>query len=63
MKPILSNLDRTIRVVAALFAYLYFGGVVTGALTVLPDKNLVSVGDSRKGSASLHQLTSSWFKT
>lgn len=33
MKPNLSNLDRTIRVVvAALFAYLYFGGIVTGVL-------------------------------
>jgi len=35
MKPNLSNLDRVIRVVvAALFAYLYFGGIVTGALGV-----------------------------
>jgi len=32
MKRNLSNLDRVIRLVlAALFAYLYFGGVVTGA--------------------------------
>lgn len=32
MKPNMSNLDRTIRVVAAaLFAYLYFAGIVTGA--------------------------------
>ena len=36
MKPNLSTLDRTIRVVvAALFAYLYFGGIVTGALVVV----------------------------
>lgn len=33
MKRNMSNLDRGLRVlVAALFAYLYFGGVVTGAL-------------------------------
>jgi hypothetical protein len=32
----MSNLDRIIRVVvAAIFAYLYFGGVVTGALGVV----------------------------
>ncbi len=31
MKPNLSNLDRVVRVVvAALFAYLYFAGIVTG---------------------------------
>jgi hypothetical protein len=36
MKPNLSNLDRTIRVVvAALFAYLYFGDIVTGALGIV----------------------------
>lgn len=36
MKPNLSNLDRTIRViVAALFAYLYFGGIVTGVLGIV----------------------------
>jgi hypothetical protein len=36
MKPNLSNLDRTIRVVvAALFAYLYFAGIVTGALGIV----------------------------
>lgn len=35
MKRNMSNLDRIIRVVlAALFAYLYFGGVVTGALGI-----------------------------
>ena len=35
MKPNLSNLDRLIRVVvAALFAYLYFGGIVTGAFGI-----------------------------
>ena len=32
MKRNMSNLDRIIRVIlAALFAYLYFGGIVTGA--------------------------------
>ena len=32
----MSNLDRLIRVVvAAVFAYLYFSGVVTGALGVI----------------------------
>lgn len=36
MKSNLSNLDRTIRVVvAALFAYLYFGGIVTGVLGIV----------------------------
>jgi hypothetical protein len=36
MKRNMSNTDRMIRVViAALFAYLYFGGVVTGALGVV----------------------------
>lgn len=36
MKPNLSNLDRTLRViVAALFAYLYFGGIVTGVLGIV----------------------------
>ena len=35
MKPNLSNIDRVVRVVlAAIFAYLYFGGIVTGALGV-----------------------------
>ncbi len=33
MKRNMSNTDRIVRVVlAALFAYLYFGGIVTGAL-------------------------------
>ena len=32
----MSNLDRTIRVVlAAIFAYLYFGDVVSGALGII----------------------------
>ena len=32
----MSNIDRVIRiVVAALFAYLYFGGIVTGALGIV----------------------------
>ena len=32
----MSNLDRIIRVVlAAVFAYLYFGGVVSGALGII----------------------------
>jgi hypothetical protein len=36
MKPNLSTLDRAIRVVvAALFAYLYFAGIVTGALGII----------------------------
>jgi hypothetical protein len=36
MKRNMSNLDRIIRViVAAVFAYLYFGGVVTGALGII----------------------------
>jgi hypothetical protein len=36
MKRNMSNTDRIVRVViAALFAYLYFGGVVTGALGVV----------------------------
>ncbi len=36
MKRNMSNLDRLIRVVvAAIFAYLYFSGVVTGALGVI----------------------------
>jgi len=36
MKRNMSNIDRIVRVViAALFAYLYFGGVVTGALGIV----------------------------
>jgi hypothetical protein len=36
MKPNLSILDRVVRVVvAALFAYLYFTGIVTGAFGVV----------------------------
>ncbi len=36
MKRNLSNIDRIIRVVlAALFAYLYFGGIVTGTLGIV----------------------------
>ena len=36
MKRNLSNIDRIIRVViAALFAYLYFSGVVTGTLGIV----------------------------
>ena len=36
MKRNLSNLDRMIRVVvAALFAYLYFAGIVTGGLGIV----------------------------
>lgn len=36
MKRNMSNTDRIIRVlIAALFAYLYFGGIVTGALGVV----------------------------
>lgn len=36
MKRNMSNTDRIIRVLlAALFAYLYFGGVVTGTLGII----------------------------
>ena len=36
MKRNMSNLDRLIRVVvAAVLAYLYFGGIVTGALGII----------------------------
>ena len=36
MKPNLSALDRAIRVVvAALFGYLYFAGIVTGAFGII----------------------------
>ncbi len=36
MKRNMSNTDRIVRVVvAALFAYLYFGGIVTGTLGVV----------------------------
>jgi hypothetical protein len=36
MKANMSNLDRTVRVlVAALFAYLYFAGIVTGAFGIV----------------------------
>ena len=36
MKRNMSNIDRSIRVVlAALFAYLYFGGIVTGAFGII----------------------------
>ena len=36
MKRNMSNLDRIIRVIiAALFAYLYFGGLVTGTLGII----------------------------
>ena len=36
MKRNMSNVDRIARVViAALFAYLYFGGIVTGALGIV----------------------------
>lgn len=36
MKRNMSNTDRIIRVIlAALFAYLYFGGVVTGTLGIV----------------------------
>jgi hypothetical protein len=41
MKRNMSNVDRIVRVViAALFAYLYFGGIVTGALGIV----LVALG-------------------
>jgi hypothetical protein len=36
MKRNLSNTDRIIRVlIAVLFAYLYFGGIVTGGLGIV----------------------------
>ena len=36
MKRNMSNTDRIVRVlIAALFAYLYFSGIVTGALGVV----------------------------
>ncbi|MFN2215608.1 MAG: DUF2892 domain-containing protein [Anaerolineales bacterium] len=36
MKRNMSNLDRIIRVIiAAVFAYLYFGGIVTGVLGIV----------------------------
>lgn len=36
MKRNMSNVDRIVRVVvAALFAYLYFGGIVTGLLGIV----------------------------
>ncbi len=36
MKRNMSNLDRVLRVVvAAIFAYLYFSGIVTGALGIV----------------------------
>jgi hypothetical protein len=36
MKRNMSNLDRIIRVVlAAVFAYLYFGGIVSGTLGIV----------------------------
>ncbi len=36
MKRNMSNLDRIIRIIiAGVFAYLYFGGIVTGALGVI----------------------------
>ena len=41
MKRNMSNTDRIVRVVvAALFAYLYFGGIVTGTLGIV----LVALG-------------------
>jgi hypothetical protein len=36
MKRNMSNIDRIVRVVLALvFAYLYFGGIVTGTLGIV----------------------------
>jgi hypothetical protein len=36
MKRNMSNTDRIVRVIiAALFAYLYFGGIVTGTLGII----------------------------
>ena len=45
MKRNLSNTDRIVRVVvAALFAYLYFGGIVTGILGIVLVESLEQVG-------------------
>lgn len=36
MKRNMSDMDRVIRlIIAAIFAYLYFGGIVTGALGIV----------------------------
>jgi hypothetical protein len=36
MKRNMSNIDRIVRVIiAVLFAYLYFGGIVTGGLGIV----------------------------
>ncbi|MEW5830971.1 MAG: DUF2892 domain-containing protein [Chloroflexota bacterium] len=36
MKQNMGNIDRIVRIVAAaIFAYLYFGGLVTGALGIV----------------------------
>ena len=36
MKRTMSNTDRIVRlVISALFAYLYFGGIVTGTLGIV----------------------------
>lgn len=36
MKRNMSNIDRIVRfVIAALFAYLYFGGIVTGTAGII----------------------------
>lgn len=36
MKRNMSDIDRIVRVVvAAIFAYLYFGGIITGAVGVI----------------------------
>jgi len=36
MKRNMSDLDRVVRVaIAALFAYLYFGGIVTGVMGIV----------------------------
>lgn len=36
MKRNMSNIDRIVRlVISALFAYLYFGGIVTGTLGIV----------------------------
>lgn len=36
MKRNMSNIDRIVRVlISALFAYLYFGGIVTGTIGII----------------------------
>jgi hypothetical protein len=58
MKTNISNWDRVIRVVvAALFAYLYFAGIVTGGLgLLLLVAGIVFVGTAIVGYCPLYGL-------